>query len=50
MRRVVVVVACVIGLLWVVPVSGAAPAPVQAAAGSVASGGVMAGRSVLAAS
>jgi hypothetical protein len=37
MRRVVVVVACVIGLLWVAPVTGAAPAPVQTAASSAAS-------------
>jgi hypothetical protein len=37
MRRVVVVVACVIGLLWVAPVTGAAPTPVQAAASSAAS-------------
>jgi hypothetical protein len=32
MRRVVVVAACVIGLLWVVPVTGAAPAPAPAVA------------------
>jgi hypothetical protein len=32
MRRVMVVVACVTGLLWVAPVTGAAPAPAQAAA------------------
>jgi hypothetical protein len=38
MRRVVAVVACVIGLMWVAPVTGAAPAPVQAAAASAAGG------------
>jgi hypothetical protein len=32
MRRLVVVVACVIGLLWVAPVPGAGPAPAPAAA------------------
>jgi hypothetical protein len=48
MRRVVVVVTCVIGLLWVAPVTGAAPAPVQAAAGSVAGGAAAGGRGVLA--
>ena len=36
MRRVMVVVACVIGLLWVAPVTGAAPAPARASAASVA--------------
>jgi hypothetical protein len=36
MRRLVVVVACVIGLLWVAPVTGAGPAPAPAAAASAA--------------
>jgi len=50
MRRVVVVVACVVGVLWLAPVSPAAraaPGPVQAVAGSAASGAT-GGRSVLA--
>lgn len=38
MRRVVAVVACVIGLLWVAPVPGAGPAPLahEVAAASAA--------------
>ena len=48
MRRVVVVAACVIGLLWVAPVTGAAPAPVQAVAGAATGGAVTGGRNVLA--
>jgi hypothetical protein len=36
MRRMVVVAACVIGLLWVAPVTGAALPPAPAAAGAVA--------------
>lgn len=48
MRRVVVVVTCVIGLLWVAPVTEAAPAPVRAVAGSVAGGAGAGGRGVLA--
>jgi hypothetical protein len=48
MRRVVVVVTCVIGLLWVAPVTEAAPAPVQAVAGSVAGAAGAGGRGVLA--
>jgi len=50
MRRVVVVVACVVGVLWLAPVSPAAraaPGPVQAVVGSAASGAT-GGRSVLA--
>jgi hypothetical protein len=38
MRRVLVVAACVIGLLWVAPMTGATPAPAQAAAGAAAGG------------
>jgi len=51
MRRVVVVVACVVGVLWLAPVSPAARAtagPIQAVAGAAASGGAMGGRNVLA--
>jgi hypothetical protein len=36
MRRLVVVVACVIGLLWVAPAPRAGPAPAPAAAASAA--------------
>ena len=36
MRRLVVVVACVIGLLWVAPVPEAGPAPAPAAAAAAA--------------
>jgi hypothetical protein len=50
-RRVVVVVVCVVGVLWLAPVSPAAraaPGPIQAVAGAAASGGAMGGRNVLA--
>jgi hypothetical protein len=36
MRRMLVVAACVIGLLWVAPVTGTAPAPAHAAAATAA--------------